>query len=236
MPVSGTKLGPVAYNRWRATRLGALTEKIERKLVWDLAGDPGGLLLLDVGCGDGALTRQAVLRGARVVGLDADPAMLTAARRRPTPGRGVAWWVRGLAQQLPVCGACCDLVVAVTMLCFLGEAEAREAVGEMARVLKPGGRLILGELSPWSPWAAGRRVRGWMGSPLWRGARFHAPEDLRGFTATAGLETRTLRGAVYYPPWWWAARLLAPWDHLLSRLTNLGAAFLVLAADKPAVR
>jgi SAM-dependent methyltransferase len=144
--------------------------------------------------------------------------------------------MRGLAQHLPVRDACCDLVVAVTMLCFVAETEVRQAVREMARVLKPGGRLVLGELSPWSLWAARRRVRGWLGSSLWRGARFHGPGQLRSLAAGAGLEIHALRGAVYYPPWWWAARLLARWDHLFSRLTNLGAAFLVLAADKPTNR
>ena len=234
--MSGVTLGPLAYVHWRATRLGALTEEIERNLLWDLVGDPSGLLLLDVGCGDGAFTRQATERGARALGLDADPAMLLTARDGSPLGPAGPWWVRGLAQRLPVRDACCDLVVAVTMLCFLGETETREAVAEMARVLKPGGRLILGELSPWSLWAARRRVRGWRGSPLWRGARFHGPGQLRTLAAKAGLATRALRGAVYYPPWWWAARLLAPWDRFFSRLTRLGAAFVVLAADKPPTR
>lgn len=226
-------LGPWSYKRWRASSLGVLTEGIEIGLLWELIGDPSGLLLLDVGCGDGSFTRQAVARGARTVGLDADFAMLTAASGGVPPGPAGPWWVRGLVQRLPVRDACCDLVVAMTILCFLGETETREAVAEMARVLKPGGRLVLGELSPWSLWAARRQVRGWLGSPLWRGARFHGPGQLRTLAAGAGLETRTLQGAVYYPPWWWAARLLAPRDRLFSRMTNLGAAFLVLAADKP---
>lgn len=231
-----TTIGPLAYAHWRATRLGGLTEKVENGLLWEVVDDPAGLLLLEVGCGDGAFTRQAAARGARAAGLDADPGMLAAARDGSPPGPAGPWWVRGLAQHLPIRDACCDLVVAVTILCLLGEAESRKAVGEMARVLKPGGRLVLGELSPWSLWAVRRRVRGWLGSSLWRGARFHGPGQLRTLAAGAGLEARSLRGAVYYPPWWWAARLLVPWDHLFSRLTSLGAAFLVLAADKPATR
>ncbi len=226
-------ISPSDYHDWRASRLGGLTEKVERELLWRLLGDPAGLLLLDVGCGDGAFTRQIAGRGARAVGLDADPGMLDVARQGSPSGAAEPWWVRGLAQRLPVRDACCDVVVAVTMLCFLADRQARQAMREMARVLKPGGRLILGELSPWSLWAVRRRVRGWLGSSLWRGARFHGPRELRSLVAGAGLEICALQGAVYYPPWWWAARHLTPWDRSFSKMTCLGAAFLALVAEKP---
>lgn len=233
MPAPQIKVGPLAYDRWRAASLGGLTEDMERALLWDLAGEPDGLLLLDVGCGDGGFTRQAVKRGAKAVGLDPDPAMLAAAQGQAANGAASPWWVRGLAQQLPVREASCDLVVAVTVLCFLTDSAAQAALSEMARVLKPGGRLVLGELSPWSLWAAHRRIRGWLGASLWRAARFHGPNHLRCLAAEAGLTVQALRGAIDYPPWWRVARLMAPWDRAFSRLTNVGAAFLVLQAAKP---
>jgi SAM-dependent methyltransferase len=46
-----------------------------------LAPQPGELIL-DIGCGDGALTERIVAAGARVIGLDASPAMVEAARLR----------------------------------------------------------------------------------------------------------------------------------------------------------
>ncbi|RJX30525.1 MAG: class I SAM-dependent methyltransferase [Desulfarculus sp.] len=227
------KVGPSAYDRWRASDLGALTEEIEHRLLWETIGDPRRRLVLDVGCGDGLLARQASRMGARVVGLDPDQAMLAAAVAHGASGLDGPWWVRGRAQHLPIKDACCDLVVAVTVLCFLSASEARKATAEMARVLRPGGRLVLGELSPYSIWAASRRVRGWLGSRLWRRARFHGPAELKGLAQEAGLKAESLQGAVYYPPWWWAARRLATWERALSAVTTLGAAFLILAASKP---
>jgi ubiquinone/menaquinone biosynthesis C-methylase UbiE len=45
---------PLEYARWRETRLGAVTERLERAAVLDLAGPLPGRDVLDVGCGDGA--------------------------------------------------------------------------------------------------------------------------------------------------------------------------------------
>jgi ubiquinone/menaquinone biosynthesis C-methylase UbiE len=65
---------------------------------------------------------------------------------------------QGRAEQLPFEDASFDLVIAVTVLGFVPDAQ--RAVGEMARVLVPGGRVVLGELGRYSVRAAERRVRG----------------------------------------------------------------------------
>lgn len=232
MSTPDVKISPGAYDRWRSTSLGAFTEEVEHQLLWEMIGDPGPRLVLDAGCGDGLLARQARERGARVVGLDPDPAMLTAAARQGDSSNDGPWWVNGRLQDLPVKNACCDLVLAVTVLCFLSASESQKAMAEMARVLKPGGRLILGELSPYSLWALRRRLRGWLGSSLWRRVHFRSPKALKKMALEAGLQIEAMRGAVFYPPWWWAARRMAAWDKSLSDRTTLGAAFLVLAVSK----
>lgn len=79
-------IGPGAYATWRGTALGAVTEAIEQRLVLALLGDVRGALVLDVGCGDGLLACALAARGARVVGVDPDPAMLEAARERAGAG------------------------------------------------------------------------------------------------------------------------------------------------------
>lgn len=227
------KVGPGLYGRWRASSLGALTEDIEHRLLWEMIGDLDQRLVLDAGCGDGLLAHQTSAMGARVVGLDPDPAMLAIAAERTIKRKNGPWWVRGRMQVLPIKDACCDLVLTVTVLCFLSTSEAQKAMAEMARVLKPGGRLILGELSPYSFWALGRRMRGWLGADLWRQARFHSPKSLNELALEAGLRIEALRGAVFYPPWWWAARRMAAWDKALSSCITFGAAFLTLVASKP---
>jgi len=127
-----------------------------------------------------------------------------------------------------------DRIVAITVLCFVEDGAS--AFREMTRVLRPGGRLVVAELGKASIWAAIRRLRGRLGNPVWRHARFRTAGDLRRLAHQAGLGVQLLRGAIYYPPCGAAARLLGPLDRHVGRLTTFGAAFLVLAAAKPTRR
>lgn len=134
------------------------------------------------------------------------------------------------AEALPYASETFERAVAVTMLCFAADGE--QALRAIVRVLRPGGRLVIGELGRWSLWAAARRLRGWLGHPVWRRARFRTADELRDLVGKAGLTVEDLRGAIFYPPFGAAARLTCGFDRRLGRLTNLGAGFLALAAHK----
>lgn len=229
--VTAPVIDPAAYARWRATALGSTVERVETAAVLGLAGRLAGRSVLDVATGDGTYALAAAGLGARVTALDLRQEMLEAARFRAA-ARGVRLGlVQGDARALPFSSGSFEVVIAVTVLCFV--REARAAVREMARVLRPGGRLVLGELSAFSPWAAGRRVRGWLGASTWRGARFWTRRDLAGLVGGAGLRVARTTSAVYFPRCAAVACALAPLDPLFAHLHLPGAAFLALAADKP---
>jgi SAM-dependent methyltransferase len=156
--------------------------------------------------------------------------MITRARGRAADAKLEATFLDGRVERLPFPDASFDVVASVTVLCFV--ADAAGAVREMARVLRPGGRLVLGELGRWSVWAALRRVRGWFGSPTWKVARVRSSRGLRMLADQAGLSVTRVRGAVYYPPVGVLARMLAPLDPWLGRLSTFGAAFIALRAVK----
>ncbi len=218
------------YARWRATALGGITERVETRVVFELAGPLKGKRVLDVGTGDGTYAIEAAERGAIVTALDLEQEMLDAAHARAV-SRGVEVTLQqGRAEQLPFEDASFDVVVAVTVLCFVPDAQ--RAVREMARVLTPGGRVVLGELGRFSVWAAERRVRGWLGASTWRRAQFWSRGELAALAQGAGLHAANVRGSVFFPPSSLAARLVAPVEPLLTRLHAPGAAFLALAADK----
>lgn len=221
-----------SYVRWRSSRLGLITDRLEQALVLELLGHVAGEMLLDVGCGDGALSVALAQQGASVTGLDPDPVMLAAARQRARQECAVLTLVEGNGEALPFRSETFDATLALTSLCFV--RHAARAVAEMARVLKPGGRLIIGDLGRWSLWAAHRRVRGWRGNPVWRAATFRTAAELGSFVEAAGLQITTVRGAVFYPPFACAAQLLAPFDRPLGRTTTFGAAFIAVLARKPA--
>ncbi len=223
-----TRIGPAAYDAWRRTPLGALTERLEYGLVFETAGRLDGLRVLDVGSGDGMFAIKAAQRGAAATGVDPDPATLAAAADRAR-AMGVSLRLGGgRAEQLPFADGTFDMVISIAVLCFVADADA--AIREMARVLRPGGRLILGELNRWSSWAAIRYAKGLAGSRTWRRARFRTAAQLRRSVSAAGLSVVSVNGAVFYPPLAAAARLLAPWDRWLGRRTTFGAALVVVAA------
>lgn len=220
-----------SYAHWRSSRIGRITDALEQQLLFELLGAVAGKIMLDVGCGDGELASALNRHGAVVTGLDADPMMIASAQRRSEIDHTQLRLVEGQAERLPFDDASFDYVLAVTVLCFVRDAE--HAVAEMARVLKPGGHLIIGELGRWSLWAVHRRVRGWLGNSTWRAATFRSSRELRGLIRGAGLQMVKLRGAVHYPPYGSAAELLAPVDLWLGRRTTFGSAFIAVSAIKP---
>ena len=219
-----------SYVRWRSSRLGRITDGLERQLLAGLLGRVAGKELLDVGCGDGAWAFELARQGATVTALDADPSMIAAARLRAQNEVSGVQLVEGNVGNLPFDDATFDIVVAVTVLCFVHDAE--HAMTEIARVLKPGGQLVIGELGRWSLWAAQRRMRGWIGHPVWRAVKFRTAAELRRLADTARLRVVAIHGTAHYPPCGMAAQLLAPVDLWLGQEATFGAAFLAMSAAK----
>lgn len=94
-----------------------------------------GRLLVDVGTGTGIAALAAKVRGADVVGIDESAKMLGEAQRRlPT-------LVRARGQQLPLRTAVADIVIGNCVVNHLPDPAA--GVAELARALRPGGRLAL---------------------------------------------------------------------------------------------
>lgn len=75
-----------------------------------------------------------------------------------------------------------------------------------------------------------RRARGWLGSATWKAAHFRTGTELRALAKQAGLSVTAIHGAVFYPPVGILARVVAPLDFWLGRLTTVGAALIALSA------
>ncbi|CAA7617090.1 class I SAM-dependent methyltransferase [Magnetospirillum sp. SS-4] len=224
--MSASSIGPTRYAAWRKTSLGRIVERLEHQALLGIAPPLRGLNVLDIGCGDGVLAAEMATEGARVTGIDADPAMIMAARATVTEGQFLA----GDACRLPFSDASFDLAVMNTVLCLIHDRRA--ALAEAARVLRGGGHLLIGELGRWSPWAVIRLMRVWLGTRLWRQAHFSDARLLAAEMASIGLAVEAMRGAVFFPPWRWAARLMAPFDPALGARTTVGAAYIAMTAQK----
>lgn len=99
----------------------------------------------DLGCGTGRVSEVFARFVARVVAVDGSAQMLQAARKRLQPYENVELR-RGDLEALPIDDARLD--VATMMLVLHHVPEPEKALAEAARVLKPGGRLIVADMLP----------------------------------------------------------------------------------------
>lgn len=117
-----------------------------RKAAVKKAAVNTGDVVVDVACGTGDLAEAfAATPAAAVIGVDFTHAMLERARYRQNDlnnhQSSKLFYIEGDAMALPLANACCDVVSIAFGLRNVQRPEA--AIGEFARVLRPGGRLVI---------------------------------------------------------------------------------------------
>src|SRR6516164_7094028 len=135
-----------------------------------------GERVLDVGAGTGALAEKISATGAAVVCIDPDVASLAAAQKR-LAGRG-AEFVAAPAERIPLPDASADSAVASMSAHHWQDRD--QGFGEIARVLRPGGRLVMAEFRPAGPVRSvirrlgGGKHSGAPGAAAWTGSLIKA--------------------------------------------------------------
>ena len=114
---------------------GADPEYVEQILPLAAAELDGAGRVLDLGCGDGQISRLLAGRGARVVGIDPTWNQIRVAHERG----GGATYARSGAAALPFADGSFDAVVACLVFEHIDDVDA--AIAEVARVLRPGGQF-----------------------------------------------------------------------------------------------
>lgn len=132
----------------------------------------------DLGCGTGQISETLAPFAARLIAVDDSPAMLAAARER-LAGLANVEVRRGEIEALPVESASLDAAVLFLVLHYLPEPP--RALAEIARVLRPGGRVLVVDMAPHDR----EEYRQRMGH-LWLG---FSAEALEGWMREMGLES-----------------------------------------------
>jgi SAM-dependent methyltransferase len=173
-----------------AVELWPVGERIVRRLAVRPGED-----VLDVACGTGNAAIRAAQAGARVVALDLTPELFAPGRRAAREAGVAVDWVEGDAEALPFGGESFDVVVSTFGCMFAPRHDV--AARELARVLRPGGRL---GVCAWTPEGAmGRFVMrlGRDGPPLPGFASppplWGSPDHVRALFAGTGVEVEFAR-------------------------------------------
>jgi ArsR family transcriptional regulator len=186
-------------SKWDELRAGLDLEGLHLSILGGIL--PPALDLVDAGTGTGALLPVLAPAARRLVGVDRSPEMLDRARARVvSEGLRSVLLLRADLEALPLAGASVDGVA--SLLALHHAARPQAAVAELARIVRPGGSLVLSDLVEHrEEWLREELAHLWLG---------FAPERVAGWCTSAGLvevQATTLRrrrspGAPAAPDLW----------------------------------
>lgn len=182
------------YDQWYTTAVGRVVEEVEWRCALDLMDLTPGMHILDAGCGTGRFAKLMVERGCRVTGVDQSPGMLAEARKRLSD-EGKVSLIEGDLQKLPFEADHFDLVVSMATFAFLEDPLA--VLDELFRVVKPGGRVVVGIITAEGAWGRLYKSEAFREDPVFSRARFLRPEELAEHHGSEWVRTS---GCLYLEP------------------------------------
>jgi SAM-dependent methyltransferase len=123
-------------------------ERVFKRRVLERAAIREGEAVLDLACGTGTLAIAAAraVPGARITGVDGDPDILRRARTKAEAAGVEISLDEGLSTELPYGDGSFDVVLSTLFFHHLSEDAKRRSMQEVRRVVRPGGRIVIGDV------------------------------------------------------------------------------------------
>ncbi len=143
------------YADWYQTPRGNYVGENEYSCLKNNIGDCSGKKIIEVGCGTGFFLRRFAEQAQETVGFDLTAGMLSRGRKiAEAEGLKINFIQGDILKGLPFQDDYFDIVYSNSMIEFFSDIkEAKKALEEMWRVLKPGGKFVIGVLNKESTWA-----------------------------------------------------------------------------------
>lgn len=219
-----------SYDNWYQSKIGFIVDKIEKDAVYSYLEPKAGLSVLDIGCGTGNYSLELAKKGLKVTGVDISTGMLAEAKAKASrAGLEISFHVAD-AMSLPFPDQSFDIVLAVSAVEFVPDMQ--RALQEAYRVLKAGGRLVVGIIGRDSDWGryyierARREV-----DCIYSQAQFYTRAELENVMPGKNVQTCSV---LFVPPEFNFDLEAAAWEYEAG-MVKAGrgeGGFIVAAADK----
>ena len=186
------------YDAWYDSPLGEFCFEAEAALLRRGVGEITGRPILETGCGTGRFLLALATGASSAVGVDRDRAMLEVSGQRTTQNAARFTWMHADAASVPLPDNSFDVVFESTLLCL--QRNPNPILTEMTRLCRPGGKVVIGELNPISPWQLWRRAKGRLGMGYFRNAHWHTPRQVMRILKHTGCAPRFVGRAVFCIP------------------------------------
>jgi len=168
-----------SYDEWYATPIGKRVDEIETRCSFGLLEPRSGMKVLDAGCGTGNFSLKLSRLGCAVTGVDLSGEMLAIAIEKARAENLEVEFLPMDVKALEFSDGAFDAVISMAALEFI--ENPLDAAEEMFRVVKRGGRLVIGTINRLSPWGELYMEIGRRSDSVYRHARFLSLEEMSRF-------------------------------------------------------
>jgi len=206
-----------SYDSWYGSAVGQMCDRLEKKAFDRLLGShTGNKQFLEIGCGTGHWSRYFSEKGFEVTGIDISEKMVETANKKNIPN---CHFQVADGQNLSFFDNSFDVAAAITTLEFSENPE--KIISEMARCVKPKGRLLFGVLNSLSSY---NRKKQNNTESVYTYAQIFSPQQLKSLLEPFGTVETQIAGFVIRNKWliW-----LSPfWNSLLQLVDSKKGAFI----------